>query len=988
MASYWEKPDPNQFIFTPSTPPAQEALGALQAKTQYWLQGAAQVKGQYDAILGKELSHATSIAKVESFRKQFDERLKTLAKKDFSIGENKTAALKEFDPIVRDRGIIVDETTTSNYNSILSQAKSDANKNGGKYYNQDSVEYAGQMLQRYKGQADNSNTEYNDILKNNAYIPYNEKAQRELAEFVKTASKEKVEHPYEDPTNNLRIVVKEGPAYKKEDLAALARETLSPAALQMYELQGKVQFNRYQLAAKTPEQMHQIGSEYKAQIDTMYNEKIANTKAYILDNTQKLALISKNHPEAKEQIDYLNNSILQAKEGVKGFEKRRDDTRLEYFTDPANWRLGEAYAAEMFMEQKVRNTTTALSNREYSTKWQLNQAEAKQQELEIHRERLRILKEKESKKAIQESESGIDPNRVIERSVNAGTNDTDPVKRGNARYEAAKTIEVDAYKSLQTPLLDSLEITVDVDGNSTTLDRATPRGDMLITDRSLQISDFGLKNLTNILSSATTGLKKDPNGKVDLSNLTVAQVKTELDAILADKDKVQKVINYAAFENNNLKELSDYHYQLGLADSKKSNDVHKFSKIWEEELRSRNLLGDGVKVTNFNLDDPDNILKLGNQRIINQVIKQNNLSPNEVKELANFISGRISELSNKFGVKQQVPDYSVAGSPTYKTVFIPSSLGIMAQNLKDSMVDAKAAIKNRLAQEDNITYSTKGRTFTIQDKLTEKDDRNEQLLRNRVNELIQGSIGSAGGDNSDENVQAFDFFRNTTGVLDAVNRVSFVTGTTNTKPYMELDFDVDKLNTSLEKKGLRDEHDVLDNVVKEKHKVKIYLTDKQISEYAKDPDRDDAILFRNPVKINTASGHSFSMKNVAVNEPGKIEASLSGEISAVTKGVDNSTIVIKPISFREKDYESLAKLFSGDKQLSEIEFRNYLKNTSNIHDIGMKLSEQDAIAYALTQQFGKKFPINSKGEIIIDIKKLTPEELVTFTNIMQKRKLN
>lgn len=998
MANYWAAPDPNQFNFTPSTPPVQEALGALQAKTQYWLQGASQIKGQYDNILGKELSHATSLAKVEEFRKGFDEKLKTIAKQDLSIGENRTNALKEFDPIIRDRGILVDETTTSNYNNILAQAKTDATKNGGKYYNQDSVEYAGQMLQRYKSQGDNSNSEYNSILQANAYMPYNEKAQKELSDFVKTMAKERVKRDLPpDPNNPLYKVTVEEPAYSLSSLNALARETLSPAAMQMYELQGKVRFNRMQLAAKTPEELERIGSVYKQQFDDFANNKIEQLSFQKKENVQQSALLPKTE-ESKARLAAYQEQNIQIDGRIKELEKEKLDTKKEYFTDPAKWQLGESYASQLYIEQKIQNTGVALSNRRNSETFSLNQPEAKRQEFEIYKEKMRQAQAAAKAKADKEAGEQRDPTQVSRVNIDIGAGQTDPDKKAEEIYQELKHLEINAYTPLRSTLLKDLNINVLEDGEYKTLDLATPKGDILITDTNLGLESSGLDNLRNILTSATTNLPKDADGKVDLSKVTVAQVKINLDAILSDKNQMAKVLTYAAFENNDQTALSNYQYELSKLESSKNNKIDKFGKIYKDNLERNGIkyfdIVDGKRVDKAGF----NILDFTNPENIKKLIP--------FADIERFGTGTLSELD-----KDKIAQYFTTGKDEYlnginsfvQRELITGEHGIryyenfykipnQIVGIKNNFQNAIKGIKEDIKKTDGLSYSMVQKTYNVIDKFTNSDSPNNSVLSTDIGELIDKGQGSIGGMNSEQSIQAFKVIQSTPALNQLISKVKFVVGSaTGAEGYMEVELDMDKLASAKKAEMYNgDAKDLVEKIIDDNGKIKVYLPNEDISKYAQDPDRSRQGVFKNPIRISTSTGKEFTMKNTAVNQPGIVDLSLDGKITAIKSGGDGK-IIIKNITFQPNNYEDLASLFAKDNSgkvfHTHESFKELLK-TINVDAIGKKIVSQDAIAYTIQQQFGSKGTKNSDGDLVIDLSQLTKEEYAKFQNILNNRKLN
>lgn len=971
MANYWERPTAEQFNFTPYRPPVEETLGAIAAKTQYYADTLNRIKTEYDAIAGKEVSRDDSKAKIAAFRESVEPKLKELAKKDLSIGSYRNEALNLYEPILKDKGLLVDEATTEQYSKILRQAKEDASKNGGKYYNQHSVEYASQMLERYKRESNAENTDYHSILSASGYTPYNEKAQSEIQNFVKFIAKEKVKQSEVDPTNplNMRVVTK--PAYDRESIAALAKETLSPEALQQYNLVGKVEFNRMQLSAKTPEELQVIGSTYKRQYDLFYNEKITIKKAEDELNTQQFSSINENHPDYKKAKEEYLRRKGQIETDIRNLEKERDEVREEYFTNPSNWKLGEAYASALYLEQKIRNTTIALSNREPDVEYKLNASEAKRQELALYEKRTAAIEAKNKKSG---EGDGVDPTQVEQVNETMAGTELDPQKRGESTFNELKTIELTQYEPIQTELLGKLDI---ITADRSTLNKFTKaKGDTLITDNSLDISETGLKNLKSLLSFSTTNLPKDAEGKVDLSKITVEQAKVALQAVLSDKETVKKAIEFSAYENNNSDELAKYYYQLGEISSATNNITAKAKSIYESEFKKHGLNSKLLKTNNelFNFDNPENIAKLIPWGDIERFWLGHKATEKEKRDIVNYFkTGDQSGLREEIQTKDPETNQTIT---IYGDARIPDQIKGMANNFRSAI----SSIKEQLGKTDALTYNTYGRTMVVKTSLGSTDNPNDVIPVNKVSDMIDAGIGSVGGKNTDRNVEAYNFIKKS-GISDDIKMVKFRVGTGSMSGFIELDVDTASLKKKVDDGAVEDDKDVLEKIIEDGNKIRIYLPNNVISKYAQSPDRSRGSLFQGSKSIELPSGKTFSIRNIAYNSE-EIKPGFSGEIKAVM--IDGNKIKVRDVKFNEKNYNGIASVFGTTGA-------NFTKiiESSNIDDIGMKITQQDAIAQAVITYFkDKNLFTEENGELVLDRTKLKQEDLEKLNQIINNRVLN
>src|SRR5437868_15430611 len=109
MAIWNQSYDPNSYITKGYTRPDKEILGAIAARTQYYLQSAQQIKNDYDSTFDFNLSNESNKNSLRAQQAQIDEQKKTLLKRDLSIGDNSSAIKNLFKPVMQNTNYIQDE---------------------------------------------------------------------------------------------------------------------------------------------------------------------------------------------------------------------------------------------------------------------------------------------------------------------------------------------------------------------------------------------------------------------------------------------------------------------------------------------------------------------------------------------------------------------------------------------------------------------------------------------------------------------------------------------------------------------------------------------------------------------------------------------------------------------------------------------------------------------------------------------------------------
>lgn len=176
MSSYQSNPDTQSYQFRPFELPYNQIMQTVQAKTQFWLQGANQLKSAYQSAAGLDLSLDSNRSALGEFSKQANESINQAAKSDLSISDNVNGAMKIFDPLYDgqsefSQNIMGDHAVTTKAKQVMQQFQESKTKNNGKEYSPVNEQYALQSYQDFvkKGDPKGWKEAYQNIK---GYTPY------------------------------------------------------------------------------------------------------------------------------------------------------------------------------------------------------------------------------------------------------------------------------------------------------------------------------------------------------------------------------------------------------------------------------------------------------------------------------------------------------------------------------------------------------------------------------------------------------------------------------------------------------------------------------------------------------------------------------------------------------------------------------------------------------------------------------------------------
>lgn len=154
MASYEQAPNPQAFSFQPYELPYQQIMQTVAAKTQYWLQGANQLKSAYQQAAGLDLSLGQNQQALHSFTEQANSQVTQAAKSDLSQSDNVQSAMNIFKPLYDgtselSQQIMGDHAVTTMAKQIQSQYQEAKTRNNGKEYSADNEKDSLQSYQQF-----------------------------------------------------------------------------------------------------------------------------------------------------------------------------------------------------------------------------------------------------------------------------------------------------------------------------------------------------------------------------------------------------------------------------------------------------------------------------------------------------------------------------------------------------------------------------------------------------------------------------------------------------------------------------------------------------------------------------------------------------------------------------------------------------------------------------------------------------------------------
>lgn len=294
MASYQSAPDTQSYQFRPYELPYNQIMQTVQAKTQYWLQGANQLKSAYQQAAGLDLSLDSNRSALGDFSKQANESINQAAKSDLSISDNVNGALKIFEPLYDgqsefSQNIMGDHAVTTKAKQIMQQFQEAKTKNNGKEYSPINEQYALQSYQDFvkKGDPKGWKEAYQNIKGYTPYYDYH----KEITDNIKNCHPSTVT---QTGVNGMYITSETKSGLGAAQISGCVGSNLSPQAEEQMRMEGVVKY----------------GHNYQALADD-YMPVANNNRQYLATQRAQLATQLATKGITPEQTIAIRNQLKQ-----------------------------------------------------------------------------------------------------------------------------------------------------------------------------------------------------------------------------------------------------------------------------------------------------------------------------------------------------------------------------------------------------------------------------------------------------------------------------------------------------------------------------------------------------------------------------------------------------------------------------------------------------------------------------------------------------
>lgn len=244
MASYEQAPDTQSLQFQPYQLPYNQIMQTVGAKTQYWIQGANQLKSAAQSAAGLDLSLDSNRQALNDFSKSANDQVSKAAKSDLSIGDNIDQALNIFKPLYDgtsdlSQNIMGDHAITTRAKQVAQQFEESKTKNGGKDYSPINQQYALDSYNDFVRKGDPKG--WKDAYQNlKGYTPYHDYAK----EFADAAKNCKGNSTSSVGVNGMYITSSETSEVDANKMAGCLGSNLSPQAEQQIQIEGYVKYGK------------------------------------------------------------------------------------------------------------------------------------------------------------------------------------------------------------------------------------------------------------------------------------------------------------------------------------------------------------------------------------------------------------------------------------------------------------------------------------------------------------------------------------------------------------------------------------------------------------------------------------------------------------------------------------------------------------------------------------------------------------------------
>jgi len=222
----------------PSIAPADQVLGAFGTRQSLFGIGASQLKSAYNSYSTMPLTNQQNQMQLDGLLKEAGTNIKKASVSDLSVGDNQSAAMSAFDPIIKDPDIMADAALTKGWNAGRSRADADRISSGGKRFNSASLDAINYQQQLYaKSSKDSWRAFYNN---RESYSPYYDTTD-EMGKLQKMFKTDVIE---KDQQNGAYITTTKDSSWYKDKWQQFVEANASPQLKAQISTQSRAEYYR------------------------------------------------------------------------------------------------------------------------------------------------------------------------------------------------------------------------------------------------------------------------------------------------------------------------------------------------------------------------------------------------------------------------------------------------------------------------------------------------------------------------------------------------------------------------------------------------------------------------------------------------------------------------------------------------------------------------------------------------------------------------
>lgn len=354
----------------------QAILNTYQTKLGLYGQGTGYVKNMQDNLLKLGLTLDTNKARLSAGMQLADSSLKTFLKSDMSAMSNVKSALGVFDPIVKDQDIMSDHAFTENTDAQLATADSQRLVDGGKNYNQASVDYIKGLKNLFK-QTEDPKFAKTLLAMDPKYSEY----------YDTTAEMKKLKDMYETDKTDITsasggyLIRDKDQSWQKEKWQAFVEANASPQLKNQLGIEAKAQYIQQLLYTPAAD----LQKRYQQQFDTMHKQALDNQKDKLNEHTLKMQGLDKkanNYNALKLQYD---KAIQTFKDNIKSLsDPTNPDNHLpQGLGDYKQLPTSTMYAESLYKHAYFDKIGSAFAHTDYTHELKFDAAFAARERLNL-----------------------------------------------------------------------------------------------------------------------------------------------------------------------------------------------------------------------------------------------------------------------------------------------------------------------------------------------------------------------------------------------------------------------------------------------------------------------------------------------------------------------------------------------------------------------------------------------------------------------------